>query len=271
VIPKPKLPGTSPLLSSLLLGSRLSCQWHCIVLQGCVLFCFPISQRGVNTRYYVTKLVLTMTKTTFIKDNISLGLAYRFRGSIHCRQGRKPGNSQAGLVGAGGAKSSTSCSEGEQEQTVSSTLGRASKPTPTVTHFLQQGHTSLPLGQTYSNHHTHTHTHTKLLFLPLLWEVISKYAALGIRHLDLSISPLLPIKYVSLESKPVFENPKLLISFTKGSITFPKEIEMEKRCLSTTEMPKSSAHTVLGVLGYILIPGYIRKTGFLLLDSNFSC
>ena len=34
---------------------------------------------------------------------------------------------------------------------------------------------------------------------------------------------------------------------------------MEKRCLSTTEMPKSSAHTVLGVLGYILIPGYIRN------------
>ena len=30
----------------------------------------------------------TMTKATLMKDNIELGLAYRFRGSVHSHQGR---------------------------------------------------------------------------------------------------------------------------------------------------------------------------------------
>jgi hypothetical protein len=43
----------------------------------------------------------------------------------------------------GGAESSTSWSEGKQEQTFfQAARRRVSKPTPTVTHFLQQGHTS---------------------------------------------------------------------------------------------------------------------------------
>jgi hypothetical protein len=40
------------------------------------------------------------------------------------------------------AESSISCLEGDQEKTDSSTLGRASKPTRSVMHFLQQGHSS---------------------------------------------------------------------------------------------------------------------------------
>ena len=43
---------------------------------------------------------------------------------------------------AGGAESSTSSSEGHQEKTVSQAARRlVLQPTPTVTHFLQQGHT----------------------------------------------------------------------------------------------------------------------------------
>jgi hypothetical protein len=38
-----------------------------------------------------------VTKTTLIKD-ISLGLAYRFRGSVHYHYGGKHGSIQAGMV-----------------------------------------------------------------------------------------------------------------------------------------------------------------------------
>jgi hypothetical protein len=52
-----------------------------------------------------------------------------------------------GRHGAGGDDSSTSCSEGEQEKTVSHlTRRRVSKPTATVTHFLKQSHTLLQQG-----------------------------------------------------------------------------------------------------------------------------
>jgi len=33
-----------------------------------------------------------------IKDNVELGLAYQFRGSVHCHHGRKQGNVQADMV-----------------------------------------------------------------------------------------------------------------------------------------------------------------------------
>jgi hypothetical protein len=48
-----------------------------------------------------------------------------------------------GRHGAGGAEGATSSFEGCQEQTEHSKAARRkiSKPTPTVTHFLQQGHT----------------------------------------------------------------------------------------------------------------------------------
>jgi hypothetical protein len=47
-----------------------------------------------------------------------------------------------GRHGAGGAESSTSCSEDKQKTDSHMARRRVSKPTPTVTHFLQQGHTS---------------------------------------------------------------------------------------------------------------------------------
>jgi hypothetical protein len=39
-----------------------------------------------------------MTKVTLIKDNISLTLAYRFRGTVHYHHGGKHGNVQTDLV-----------------------------------------------------------------------------------------------------------------------------------------------------------------------------
>jgi hypothetical protein len=39
-----------------------------------------------------------MNKATLIKANISLGLAYSFRGSVHCHHGTKHGIVQTDLV-----------------------------------------------------------------------------------------------------------------------------------------------------------------------------
>jgi hypothetical protein len=39
-----------------------------------------------------------MTKTSLIKENINLRLAYSFRGSVHYHHGRKHGTMQADLV-----------------------------------------------------------------------------------------------------------------------------------------------------------------------------
>ena len=39
-----------------------------------------------------------MTKATLIKENISLGLAYSFRGSVHYHHGGKHGRGQIGMV-----------------------------------------------------------------------------------------------------------------------------------------------------------------------------
>lgn len=40
----------------------------------------------------------TMTKTALRKESISLGLAYRFRGLVHCHHGREHGGVQANAV-----------------------------------------------------------------------------------------------------------------------------------------------------------------------------
>ena len=39
-----------------------------------------------------------MTTETLIKENIELGLAYSFRGLVHCHHGGKHGSMQADLV-----------------------------------------------------------------------------------------------------------------------------------------------------------------------------
>jgi hypothetical protein len=72
-----------------------------------------------------------------------------------------------------GAESSTSCCEGKQEKAdFQKARMKVSKPTPTVIHFLQQGHThsnkgtppksATPLGLAYSNHHNHQVVKNKL-------------------------------------------------------------------------------------------------------------
>jgi hypothetical protein len=35
-----------------------------------------------------------MTMASLIRENVSLGLAYSFRGAVHCRHGRKHGGMQ---------------------------------------------------------------------------------------------------------------------------------------------------------------------------------
>jgi hypothetical protein len=101
-----------------------------------------------------------MSKATLIKRNISLGLAYRFRGSIHYHHDEKHGSIQADMV-----------LEKEfrllhldltaARRLLPRQLGqRFSNPTHTVTHFLQQGHT-------YFNK-------PHLLIVPLSWPSILK-------------------------------------------------------------------------------------------------
>ena len=78
-----------------------------------------------------------MTKATVRKGNMLLGLAYRFRGLVHCHQGRCMAD-----VGLEEMKVLHLESKGRQEKTGFHVARmRVSKPTPTVTHFLQQGHT----------------------------------------------------------------------------------------------------------------------------------
>jgi hypothetical protein len=92
-----------------------------------------------------------MTKMTLIKANTSLGLTYRFRGSVHYHHGRKHGSIQAGMVLE---KELRVLIQRQPEETVSSSLGRAwalrdlkacphSDTLPSQRpHLLQQGHTS---------------------------------------------------------------------------------------------------------------------------------
>ena len=58
-----------------------------------------------------------MTKATLLKENISLGLAYSFRGSVHYHHGGMHGGWQAGRHGAGeGAERSISGSTGRRKR-----------------------------------------------------------------------------------------------------------------------------------------------------------
>ena len=88
-----------------------------------VLIRFPLLQRD------------TMTKATLTKDNIWLGLAYRFRGSVHYHQGRKHGSMQAEEL-----RVLLLHPKANRRRVASRQLG-VSKPTHTVTQFLQWVHT----------------------------------------------------------------------------------------------------------------------------------
>ena len=66
-----------------------------------------------------------MTKTTFIRDNISLGLAYRFRGLVHYHYDRKHGSIQADMVLEKELRFLHLDPTAASRETDSSTLGRA--------------------------------------------------------------------------------------------------------------------------------------------------
>ena len=85
-----------------------------------------------------------MTKASLIKDNIYLGVAYSFRCSVHYSHGEKQDSMQPDMMldeprvlhldpKHPGEDFHLPCAE---------LKNRTSKPSPTVMHFLQQGHTS---------------------------------------------------------------------------------------------------------------------------------
>jgi hypothetical protein len=81
-----------------------------------------------------------MTKATLIRTTFNWGwLTGSEVQSIIIKAGAWQ---HPGRHGAGGAESSASCSESTQETVFQAARIWVSKHTPTVTHFLQQGHTS---------------------------------------------------------------------------------------------------------------------------------
>ena len=84
----------------------------------------------------------TVPKTTLIKGNISLELAYNFRGLIHYHHGETHGSVQADTMVE---ESSTTWFKGIQETVwhtgCSLSIYESPNPASTVTHFLQQSHT----------------------------------------------------------------------------------------------------------------------------------
>jgi hypothetical protein len=85
-----------------------------------------------------------MTKATLTKENISLGVAYSFRGLVHYCHGRKYGSIQTDMVLGMELRvlhlhlqaARRNCNTGHRLSICS-----ISKPASTVTHFFQQGHT----------------------------------------------------------------------------------------------------------------------------------
>jgi hypothetical protein len=104
-----------------------------------------------------------MTKASLIKNNISLGLAYRFRGSVHYHQGGSMAVSRQAWrrrswefylclhpKAASGRLTSRQLAWGSYTHTHSDTL------IPTRSHIFQRGHTFRwchSLVQGYANHH----------------------------------------------------------------------------------------------------------------------
>ena len=95
----------------------------------------------------------TMTKATLIRANISLELVYSFRGSPHYHHGDKHGSMQADMMlekpkilHLDPKSAEGDSSTGIQEKALIPHWWSLSietlNPTPTVTQFLEQGHTS---------------------------------------------------------------------------------------------------------------------------------
>jgi hypothetical protein len=85
-----------------------------------------------------------MTKGTLIK-NISLGLACRFRGSVHYHHGRKHGSAQIGMLLEKEQRALHLDRQAARRRLCATghslSVGDL-KACHTVTHFVQQGHTS---------------------------------------------------------------------------------------------------------------------------------
>jgi hypothetical protein len=92
-----------------------------------------------------------MTRATLIKENISLELAYSFRGLVHYHHGRKHGSMQANILLGKELRVlhlDPKATEGDWiPDWAELEHSETSNPTPTVTHLLQQ----VQQGQTYSN------------------------------------------------------------------------------------------------------------------------
>ena len=93
--------------------------------------------------YYMCALVRvwllprdTMTTAIFVKGNILLGLEFLRFSPLWWETWQHPGR-----YGSGRTESSTSSSEAKQKTGFQTVRMRVLKPTPTVTHSLQQGHT----------------------------------------------------------------------------------------------------------------------------------
>ena len=110
------------------------------------LVCAALNNRGDCLSQGFTAVNWHHDQGKSYKDNIQLGLAYRFRGSVHYHQGVSEAVSRQ-------AWCRRSCQEKTGFQVARM---RVLKPIPTVIHFLQQCHTSKQchsVGQAYSNHH----------------------------------------------------------------------------------------------------------------------
>ena len=87
------------------------------------------------------RISTAMTMTTHIKENSSLGLVLQFQRFSPLSSWQEAWQYSC-RHGAGGVESSTSHSNSKQEKTGSQAAKRrVSKPIPTMTCFLQQGHT----------------------------------------------------------------------------------------------------------------------------------
>ena len=89
-----------------------------------------------------------------------MGLAYRFCGSVHYRHSGKHGSMQADMALEELRVLHLVLKKQEKTTVFQAARRRVSKPTPTVTHFLQQGHTC-------SNKATPAPTRPHLLIVPL--------------------------------------------------------------------------------------------------------
>jgi len=83
-----------------------------------------------------------MAKVTLIKANISLGLAYSFKGLVHYHHSRNHGTRQTDMVLEKEQRVLHLDPKAIRRDYLQSSWERVLNPMTIVTHFLQQGHIS---------------------------------------------------------------------------------------------------------------------------------